>query len=133
MILDTSFLIDIMDGDEAALAWATIIEDRDVVQRVPVPVVYELYVGVGYSETRETEKTKIQRVLDARPVVETTKHIAKSAGRLDGQLRRDGNRVSKIDVIIGATARHFDEPVVTGNPGDFEQIPGVEVSTYGDE
>jgi len=130
MILDASFLIDIMDGDEGALARASIIEDNGSIQRVPVHVVYELYVGVGYSDTPDEEVAKIQRVLDSRPVSETTEQIAKLAGHLDGQLRRDGSRVAAGDIIIGATARHFDEPVVTGNPGDFTPIPGVEVDTY---
>ena len=130
MILDASFLIDIMDGDEDALALANIIEDNGSIQRVPVRVVYELYVGVGYTETPDDEVAKIQRVLDSRPIVETTHRIAKLAGRLDGQLRRDGTRVAAGDIIIGATARQFDEPVVTGNPGDFAKIPGVETKTY---
>jgi len=130
MILDASFLIDIMDGDEDALASANIIEDNGSIQRVPVRVVYELYVGVGYTEPPDDEVAKIQRVLDSRPIVETTHRIAKLAGRLDGQLRRDGTRVAAGDIIIGATARQFDEPVVTGNPGDFAKIPGVETKTY---
>lgn len=132
MILDSSFLIDLMDGDEDAVALASHIESLDAVQRVPAQVVYELFVGVGYTETPDTEVAKIQRVVDARPIVETTEEIARLAGRLDGQLRREGDRVAVNDVLIGATARHFDEPVVTGNPDDFEPIPGVEVATYRD-
>lgn len=132
MILDSSFLIDLMNSDEAAVACATTIEELDAVQRVPAHVVYELYVGVGYTETTSTEVAKIQQVLESRPIVETSEQIAKLAGRLDGQLRREGDRVSPGDILIGATARHFDEPVVTGNPDDFESIPDVKVRTYRD-
>lgn len=132
MILDSSFLIDVMESDEDAVALATSFESLDAVQRIPAQVVYELYVGVGYTETPEAEVAKIQRVVDARPVVETNEQIARIAGRLDGQLRRNGDRIAVNDVLIGATARHFDEPVVTGNPADFEPLPGVEVTTYRD-
>jgi len=132
MILDTSFLIDLMNSDERAVAWATTIEDLDAAQRVPVHVVYELYVGVGYTETPTSEVAKIQQVIESRPIIETTEQIAKLAGRLDGQLRREGNRIASGDILIGATARHFDEPVVTGNPSDFEPIPDVNVQTYND-
>lgn len=130
MILDSSFLIDLMDSDEDAVAMASRIEGIDAVQRVPAQVVYELYVGVGYTDQSDEEVAKIERVLAARPVCETTEQIAKLAGRLDGQLRREGDSVAVGDILIGATARHYDEPVVTGNPVDFESIPGVEVSTY---
>lgn len=130
MILDSSFLIDLMDGDEDAISQARRIESLDAIQRIPAQAIYELFVGVGYTDTPDEEIAKIRRVIDARPVVETTADIARMAGRLDGQLRRQGNRVAANDVLIGATARHFDEPVVTGNPSDFEPIPGVEVTTY---
>lgn len=131
MILDTSFLIDLMNNDPAAISLAGIIEEENRTQRIPAQVVYELYVGVGYTDTPAEEVEKIQAIIDSRPIVETTPEIAKIAGRIDGQLRRDGDRVSPNDVIIGATARHFDEPVVTGNPSDFERIPDVHVRTPG--
>lgn len=129
MILDTSFLVDLLNGDEGAVKRATELEERDVPQRIPAQVVYELYVGVGYTETPFEEVSKIQSVLDARPIVKTDDQIAEFAGRVDGQLRRDGERVATSDVLIGATARHFDEPVVTNNVNDFERV-GAEIETY---
>lgn len=130
MILDTSFLIDLMNTDEDAVAMATEIESDSRPQRIPAQVVYELYVGVGYTETPSQEVAKIQSVLEARPIVEVTEEIAKQAGRLDGQLRRTGDRVGEGDVIVGATAIRHDEPVVTGNPDDFSRLPDVEVVSY---
>lgn len=130
MILDSSFLIDVMNVDEDAVAFAGALEADHVPQRIPAQVVYELYVGVGYTATPEEEVAKIESVLDSRPVVETTDTIARIAGRIDGSLRREGNRIAQGDVRIGATARHFDEPVVTGNPSDFEPLPDVDVRTY---
>jgi len=127
MILDTSFLIALMNGDAGAISAAKSLEERDVAERIPAQVVYELYVGVGYTETTADEVTKIRSVLDSRPIVETTAEIAKLAGRIDGQLRQAGNRVAPGDVIIGATARHFGEPVVTDNVADFERLPDVDV------
>ncbi|MFB6236588.1 MAG: type II toxin-antitoxin system VapC family toxin [Halopenitus sp.] len=130
MILDTSFLIDLMNTDEDAVAMATAIESNSQPQRIPAQVVYELYVGVGYTETPSAEVSKIQSVLEARPTVEVTEEIAKQAGRIDGQLRRTGGRVGEGDVVIGATAIRHNEPVITGNPHDFSQIPDVKVRSY---
>jgi predicted nucleic acid-binding protein len=130
MILDTSFLIDLMDGNAGAITRAEILERQEMNQRIPAQVVYELYVGVGYTETPNQEVEKIQSILESRPIEETTPEIAKLAGRVDGTLRREGDRVAPNDIIIGATARHYGEPVLTGNPSDFERIPKVEVNTY---
>lgn len=130
MILDSSFLIDLMNADEDAIAVATDLESTDEPQRVPAQVVYELYVGVGYTEQTHDEVGKIQSVLNSRPIVPLTDTIARHAGRLDGQLRREGNRVGQGDIKVAATALHHDEPVVTGNPKDFNRIPNVVVRGY---
>lgn len=131
MILDTSFLIDLMNGDSAAVSFAEQIEREKQTQRIPAQVVYELYVGIGYTETPAEERRVIETILDSRPVVNTTAEIAKIAGRIDGQLRRVGKQVASNDVIIGATARYYDDTLVTTNPSDFERIPDVRVRVPG--
>jgi len=119
-----------MSADGDAIAVATELESADEPQRIPAQVVYELYVGVGYTEQTADEVAKIQSVLDSRPVVPFTDEIARHAGRIDGQLRRDGDRVGQGDIAIAATAIRHDEAVVTGNPGDFQRIPDVSVREY---
>lgn len=130
MILDTSFLIDLMDGDEDAVREAGRLDSLRVEQRIPAQAVYELYVGVGYSEEAFQEVDKIQSVLESRPIEPTTAEIAKLAGRIDGTLQREGQRPNPADLVIGATARHYGEKVVAGTPDDFERIPDVLVRTY---
>lgn len=132
MILDTSFLIDLMDGRPAAVEFAETIEEREVPQRIPAQVVYELFVGVGYTDRTAEERSKVTSVIETRPVVETSTTIARLAGRIDGTLRREGEHVSPNDVIIGATARHLDEPVVTADRDDFEKLPSVQLADYAD-
>lgn len=130
MILDTSFFLDLIGGDEGATALAGTMEDDGVPQRIPAQVVYELYVGVGYTDSTDEERRKLEGVLAPRPIVETSEAIAKKAGRIDGRLRREGERVAVNDLLVGATAAVHDEPVVTRNVEDFERVPGVEVETY---
>ncbi|WP_435093162.1 type II toxin-antitoxin system VapC family toxin [Halorubrum sp. N11] len=130
MILDSSFLIDLMNGDDGAVEAATEIERSNVSQKIPTQVVYELYVGVGYSENAFRELESIRSVLQSRPVIDFTEDIAKRAGRIDGQLRREGSRIGQGDIKIAATAIRHGEPVITGNPNDFSRIPDVEVREY---
>lgn len=130
MILDTSFLVDVMNGDEAALAKVDEIERNRLEQRVPAMTLQELFIGVGASDVPTDERRKIERIVGSRPVVETTPEIARKAGRIDGQLRSDGQRIDAGDATIGATGLAFEEPVLTGNEKHFERIPGLEVETY---
>jgi predicted nucleic acid-binding protein len=130
MILDTSFLIDVMNADDAALRKVDEIEGDGLEQHVPAMTLQELFIGVGASDLPERERHKIEYVVESRPILPTTEEIARKAGRVDGTLRRQGNRIDVGDATIGATGVVRDEPVVTGNPDHFERIPGLEVERY---
>ena len=130
MILDTSFLIDVMNSNEAALEAVDEIEAAGVVQHIPAMTLQELYIGVGMGEMPAAERQQIERIVDARPIVQTTEEIARHAGRIDGELRAEGRPIDVGDATIGATALVNAEPVITGNPDHFERISGVEVVTY---
>ena len=130
MILDTSFLVDVMNGDRSALAKVDEIEADNVEQIVPAMTLQELYIGVGASELPERERRKIVTVVETRPIHPTSEEIARKAGRIDGQLRKDGRRVNVGDATIGATGIVREEPVLTGDPDHFERIPGLDVVGY---
>ena len=130
MILDTSFIIDVMNSDEAALEAVDEIEAAGVIQHIPAMTLQELYIGVGMSEMPAAERHKIERIVDARPIVPTTEEIARHAGRIDGELRAAGRPIDVGDATIGATALVNAEPVITGSPDHFERISGIEVVTY---
>ena len=130
MILDTSFLIDIMNGNQAALSKVDEIESNGIEQVVPAMTLQELYIGVGASELPDEERRKIAVVIETRPIIPTSEEIARKAGKIDGQLRRDGRPINVGDATIGATGIVRDEPVVTGDPDHFERIPDLTVKTY---
>jgi predicted nucleic acid-binding protein len=130
MILDTSFLIDVMNADDAALGKVDEIEADGIEQNVPAMTLQELYIGVGASDLPERERREIEYVVESRPILPTTEEIACKAGRIDGRLRKRGERIDLGDATIGVTGVVRDEPVVTGNPEQFERIPGLDVESY---
>jgi len=50
LIADTTFLIDLMVGDEAAVEKAREIESKNIPISVTAPSVFELYVGLSLSK-----------------------------------------------------------------------------------
>jgi predicted nucleic acid-binding protein len=130
MILDTSFLVDVMNTDDAALGKIDEIEADGIEQNVPAITLQELYIGVGATDLPEKERRKIGYVVESRPILPTTEEITRKAGRVDGHLRKRGERIDLGDATIGATGVVRDEPVVTGNPEHFERIPGLDVESY---
>ncbi|WP_313691654.1 type II toxin-antitoxin system VapC family toxin [Halorarum halobium] len=129
MLLDTSFLIDLMNGDEGAVETARELETDLVQQRLSAMTLFELYHGVARSTQSADEREKIENVLASKPVHPAGEAVMRKAGRISGELVNDGAAVGDGDAIIGATADVVDEPVLTRNVDDFERL-GVETETY---
>jgi hypothetical protein len=129
VLLDTTFLIDLMNGDEGAIEKTRELESELVQQRLSAMTLFELYYGAARSNQSDAEREKIENVLASKPVHPADSAVMRKAGRLSGELMNDGNAVADGDVIVGATADVLEEPVLTRNVDDFERL-GVDVETY---
>jgi len=126
MILDSSFVIDYLRGDEGA---------GDAMENVGVAyvssvTVMELWEGVHLAESTESERAAVEGFLTDTDEVPFTRECAMTAGRLNAELVKDGTPVDETDVMIGATAVVHDRPVLTRNEAHFGAIDNVEVVTY---
>lgn len=130
VLLDTSFLVDLMRGDEGAIRKATSNEADLVQQRLSAMTLFELFYGVARSEQADAEREQVEAVLSSKPVHAADEAIMRRAGRLAGEQAARGERVDDGDAIIAATALAVDEPVLTRNERDFEPLAGVEIASY---
>lgn len=133
MILDTEFLGSLVEQQPNALRAASELDAAAVPVRVPAMVVWEVYYGVANApaEQRETLRTGYEKLFQSFPVVEMDSTLARQAGRLRGRHARSDTlaTLDGADSAVAATARHYEEPVVT-NDGDFEDVDALDVETY---
>ena len=129
MLLDTSFLIDLMDGDGGAVEKARELESDLVQQRLSAMTLFELYYGIARATDSDAERDKVEDVLASKPIHPADTAVMRKAGRLSVELQNDGSPVGDGDVIIGATADVVEEPVLTRNVDDFERLD-VEIESY---
>ena len=130
MILDTSYLIDLFAGVEAAFEKGIEPKERRAVQRVPSPVIMELSYGAAFGDA--DERRNVQNALRMYPVIEQDATVARRAGELLAAADADaggGSGIDKVDPMVAAVADVHDEAVVTDNVGDFRAL-GVEVEPY---
>jgi predicted nucleic acid-binding protein len=130
VILDTSFLIDLFDGREAAFEKETQLSEEGTIQRVPSPVVTELSYGASFGD--EDERRKLRNALRMYPVVEQNANTAQRAGELLARADKEAggeSGVGKVDAMIAAVGDLHDEPILTDNVGDFEAL-GITVESY---
>ena len=130
MIQDTSFIIDLLRGDDDAETLHAVLERDNRPQKLSSVTVLELYEGIGRAGTSQEKDEQVLAVLDSKSVVDADETVMRKAGRLSGELISAGERIDREDCIIAATALLNDEPVITRNTAHFERIDGLDVQSY---
>lgn len=131
MILDSSYIFDLMDGRPEAIEEGRELTNTGEVQWLPSPVVAEVYYGVAYTKS-EDERRQVQNALLGYPRVDVDDEIARAASTLLANADREAGGDSGVetnDAYIGAVADVLDDAVLTANPTDFETLD-VDVVTY---
>jgi predicted nucleic acid-binding protein len=130
LLADTSFLIDLMVGDKAAVEKAREIEAKDTPLTVSAPTIFELYVGIYLSSKVEEEKNRILAVLESLPFLPLDIESSKAGGRIYAEKKRMGSTVEPEDAMIAGIARVHGEKVLTRNLRHFQGIEGVGIEAY---
>lgn len=131
MILDSSYLFDLMADDADAFAKGTELVESGAIQWLPTPVVAEAYYGVATARS-ETTADELRNRLLGYPRIEVDEEIARRAGELLAKAddRAGANAgVGTNDAYIAAMADLLADAVLTDNINDFEVL-GVPVETY---
>ncbi len=131
MILETSFLIDMMRGRPEAVALVQEIDRSGENVVLPSPGLFELWVGVGRSRRTREEMEKIESLVESFDVLVLTDADAKEAGLLQARLSLAGKKMGTVDVLIAGMARARGETLVTGDR-DFSSVEqDVRIRSYG--
>lgn len=128
MILDTSFLIDVLRGNEGVERQLTA-ANAGVAYVTPITIM-ELWEGVHRSSATQRERERVKEVLTGLDEVPFDRDCAVAAGRINASLGQAGEPVDDADVMIASCALVHDEPVVTRNISHFERIDDIEVISY---
>lgn len=131
MIIDSSYLFDLMAGDPDAFSKGTELVERGEMQWLPTPVVSETYYGVATVRSDTTVQEVRNRLL-GYPRIDVDEEIARTAGELLAAADdyAGGNAgVGPNDAYIAAMADVLDDAVLTDNVEDFEAL-GVSVEVY---
>jgi predicted nucleic acid-binding protein len=124
VILDATFLIDLVAEDDGAVAKLDEIADR--LCTVPTLAYTDVGVGIGADTT---EAHRFEAVMDRLTLVPYDAEAARRAVDVQRQLRTDGEPIGAVDVMIAGIALARDEPIVTRNASEFARTP-ARISPY---
>ncbi len=125
--LDSTFLIDLLKGDAAAVAKMREIEALGEAVSLAAPCLTELLVGAHFKGGALLKETLdlVSRI----DVLEVDAAVAGEAGRLGAELLRRGQGLPTTDLLIAAAARLHAQVLVTRDT-DFARIPGLAIEGY---
>ncbi len=124
LVLDSTFLIDHLRGDPAAiLRWRRMFDAGDE------PVATEIVVCEVRAGLRATDERRLAALLEPVEFVQPGLETAMQAGRWRAEVRTAGRTLSLGDALIAAAAHALGAAVLTRNVRDFALTP-VQLETY---
>ena len=125
--LDSSFLIDLLKGDDSASRKMKEIEGLGEHVSIAAPCVAEILVGAHYKGGAIVKDTL--DLLSRMEILDIDAEVAMEAGRLGAELLRRGHPLPTTDVLIAATAKRHGHILITRD-NDFHGIPGLGIEGY---
>jgi tRNA(fMet)-specific endonuclease VapC len=131
--LDTSFLVDLLretakGPDGPARQQLASLADAEL--WVSVHVACELRAGAELSTNPEAERAKVDTLLGGVQIAYPDERFAPAYGRLLAWLRKRGDTIATMDLLIATAAILDSAPIVTRNTKHFSRVPGLEVIDY---
>ena len=130
MLLETSFLVDLLAGIPAARNLAEELDRTEVALRIPSPSAFELWVGSARSLDRSEEILRLERLLASYEVIAFDTEAARLAGELQGELSKRGKPLGTIDAQVAGIALTRGETLVTGDRRLLELGHGLRTRSY---
>jgi len=124
LVVDSSFVIDHLRGEPAAIArWDQIFATGDE------PIVNDIVACEVRAGLREKDEPELALLLEPVEFVQPGLETSMVAGRVRAEARSLGWTLSLSDALIAASAYHLDAAVLTRNVRDFSVTP-VRVEPY---
>lgn len=115
-VVDTTFLIDYLDGHEAVRQY---LEEHPDIYVTPAPVYTEVLQGEAYKSDHSTvDLPGVRDALDFVDVLEVGEQLSVAAAEFAGDVFPPGPKMGAVDAIVGALARR-ERAVVVSHDSDL--------------
>ena len=129
MILDSTFVHDVLRNDSDAIE--QLVELRDSETSVALSALTVFEVGVGLRGESAQYRAEFDERIDELVVLPVTETVARRAIAIQHDLLDQGQRIGARDVLIAGTAVGSQDPrVLTRNVDEFTRVNGLDVSGY---
>lgn len=124
-LIDTDWVVEHLKGRAPAVEVLPILAPAGLT--ISLITIGEVYEGIYFGHDPRRQETIFREFLHGVRVLPLHQTIMRRFGRLRGELRRQGQRIGDPDLLIAATALHYNQVLVTHNTDHFQRIPDLQL------
>jgi len=125
--LETTFLVDLLNGEAAAVRRAEELQAQGETLCVASPAVAEVLIGAYY--VGGPELARAQELLESLIFLELDREACEEAGRIGADLIVRGEALGSADLFIAAISKRHGQRLLTRDRA-FSRIRGLTLETY---
>jgi len=129
MILDTTFLVDLLRGNQEATTKISEIEKKNETVATTTVSVFEIWQGIPKKATEKQIEETLE-LFKSINILSLDFDSALEAGEIQRKLKSAGEKIDPEDAMIAGIAKTQRAKVLTRNKKHFERIKGLEVESY---
>lgn len=124
-LIDTDWIVEYLKGRDPAAQLLDMLAPETLA--ISLITYGEIYEGIYYSRDPKRSEQGFLQFLRGIDVLSLNKPIMKKFAHIRGQLRRSGQMINDPDLLIAATALHYDLTLMTHNRKHFSRIPTLKL------
>ncbi|MBI2565291.1 PIN domain-containing protein [Candidatus Woesearchaeota archaeon] len=129
MILETSFLIDLLRNDKAAVEKAKELMQKNISLFTTAVTVFEIWQGI-YSIKDEKKLEKLNDFFSKRGLLDLDSESAKIGGKIRAKLKSEGREIDAEDCMIAGICIKHGKSILTRNVNHYSRIKNLVVESY---
>ncbi len=125
-LLDTDWIVDILNGQEKALH--TVLELASAGLAISIITYGELYEGAAFARDPEPALSGLRNFLKGKAILPLTQPIMERFAQIRGSLPRPvRQQIGDLDILIAATCLERNLTLLTRNLKDFQHISDLKL------
>ncbi|MCF2140604.1 MAG: type II toxin-antitoxin system VapC family toxin [Candidatus Lokiarchaeota archaeon] len=129
-ILDTDILISFLRNKKKAVQEIKKLIESESNLKTTIINVGELYTGAYLSSQIAKDINAIEKLLRKFDIIEFSNEDARIFGQIQANLINTGNKIGKMDMLIGSIALNHSETLYTRNVKHFSKIPLLKIKNW---
>ena len=127
ILFDTDICVEILRGNKEVIKK---LADANIKVAVSFITIAELYYGAEKSNNAGKNIIKIEKMILAFEVIESSMEIEQRFGKIKADLDKKGNLIEDADIFIASTCLEKCEILITGNAKHYSRIHGLKIENW---